>query len=78
MSEELKPCPFCGGRGYVHEYNYQAGYFFAACYNTDDDLNPKYPICPLSNCATRDYPSSEEAIKAWNTRVALSHLEERE
>lgn len=56
MSEELKPCPFCGGpaetsRG-LHNY---------------DMWGIWCPDCKISVCAL--YPSEQDAIDAWNRRA---------
>ena len=57
MSEKLKPCPFCGGEA-VYDKDI-AGYFFVCC--PSDECN--------TQVASYHYPSLEEAINAWNTRV---------
>ena len=53
MSEELKPCPFCGGNAILAEIN-----------GTDD----YYVVCEVC-CACTDFYPKEKAIKAWNSRV---------
>ena len=55
MSEELKACPFCGGRG--------APYLV-----TDDDWAQVECAC-LSNITVGPFDSESEAITAWNTRA---------
>ncbi len=55
MSEELKPCPFCGGTGRVEES--QAGfgdYFMADCSECEAIL-------------ARNHNNKADAIAAWNT-----------
>jgi len=58
---ELKPCPFCGGSPLFSE-------------NKENETLPQsWRIlcldrkCPLDTM-TLDYPSKQEAAKAWNTR----------
>lgn len=60
MSEELKPCPFCGGEARL-------------TYSTDNHKNP-YVTCDTDNCPARNpyqwhYRTEDEAISAWNHRV---------
>ena len=58
---ELKPCPFCGGSPVFSE-------------NKENETLPQSWCilcldrkCPLDTM-TLDYPSKQEAAKAWNTR----------
>ncbi len=65
MSEELKPCPFCGSPAY-YDWGGDAG--------TSKQLG-----CPDDNCAGHmvfniwhtdiGTKHEQQAIKAWNTRV---------
>lgn len=54
MSDELKPCPFCGF-GAVHHYEYEIGWCV---------------ICAASGCTCEisDYQTQDEATAAWNKR----------
>jgi len=53
---ELKPCPFCGGKAEVHEFN---GKCFMA-------------YCSKCACEQgRNYTTEKAAIKAWNKRYEL-------
>ena len=54
---ELKPCPFCGGKGYVHSSgNYWSKEYFKV-------------VCPKNCCMqSKYYETEEEAIDAWNRR----------
>lgn len=58
--EELKPCPFCGGKAKIHR--------------STDELHPNrwYPGCADRHCLGRNkgkyFPNELQAIKAWNTR----------
>lgn len=54
MSEELKPCPFCGGKG---------DYYYIMT------MRKHWIGCSNCNCATDGYDTEEEAIEAWNTRA---------
>lgn len=58
MSEELKPCPFCGSEAYID--GYLSGGFFVMC---ADDTNDCFQ--PITN----KYDSVEEAEEAWNKRA---------
>lgn len=51
---ELKPCPFCGGKAHI----WNSGYFYSGkCYKCG---------CTLSG---NGYVTEAEAIEAWNTRA---------
>lgn len=54
MSEKLKPCPFCGGKGKV--WTGQFGHYF-------------YGECENCGVETAKYDTKAEAIIAWNTRA---------
>ncbi len=56
MSEELKPCPFCGGTPIVN-LQMVSGYTFISCSKCRADG-------PLRSTHTR-------AVAAWNLRAAL-------
>lgn len=61
MTEELKRCPWCGGKIVVREGTEQdgwIGYTAMICWDR------KNPFCPSQWVEL----SKEEAIKAWNTR----------
>lgn len=60
MTIELKPCPFCGSKG---EINYREGLeaWVVECSNH---------FCMASYMIGMDYDTEEEAIEAWNRRVA--------
>ena len=58
MSEELKPCPFCGGEAYTEGDKSKLqdgfGFWYVSCKN---------------NCGVSGYfRTKEDAIKAWNRR----------
>ena len=61
MPEELKPCPFCGGKAYIGENTVFNGMFYACC-------------CDCSASAGDEFNSKEEAIAAWNTRTQKQPL----
>lgn len=62
MSDELKPCPFCGAEGYIDEI--------------ESTLSHKkivyYPRCRTEKCPGNQgwvhYETKAEAIAAWNLR----------
>lgn len=61
---ELKPCPFCGGKAFVHHVI--GGYrdlYRVHCGNED---------CPTET-ATKWQWKKEQAIEAWNRRVDNEH-----
>lgn len=54
MSEELKPCPFCGGEANLYKYA----------------KNGKFLVrCEYCGVETIYFGTEEIAIKAWNRRV---------
>ena len=57
MSEELKPCPFCGGEAKVTEYN--GGFVAIGCSNGKCHMHP-HTFC---------LPSVEYATEVWNRRA---------
>jgi Lar family restriction alleviation protein len=57
MTNELKPCPFCGGRVEIiknHLYGTVVGYT---------------PYCQKCGCELKQYGSKQNAEKAWNRRA---------
>jgi Lar family restriction alleviation protein len=57
MNEELKPCPFCGGKAQTqNENNYKVWYV----------------ICIRCESCTKFHSSEEKAINTWNTRAETS------
>ena len=61
MSEELKPCPFCGESsiGYIQHLNDDT--YQVRC------INGECGVAPITVCCS----SREHAIKVWNTRAEL-------
>lgn len=53
MSEELKPCPFCGWGTVIDG----GGLFSSACQ------------CNSCGAKTQNYKTWEDAVEAWNRRV---------
>lgn len=59
MSEELKPCPFCGGEARIIAKPYEP----KVCVGCDDDT------CLGFSGLGWLYDSEKEAIEAWNRRA---------
>lgn len=53
MTNELKPCPFCGGEAYA----------------VDVLEKRAHAVCDTCHASTAYYFSEVEAIAAWNTRA---------
>jgi len=70
MTEELKLCPFCGGKGELFEYNgAEYSYFTPQCSNRwciagDEGFYSKLDLSKENKEEQR-----QEAIKAWNQRT---------
>lgn len=60
--EELKPCPFCGGKAFLRKYYYSGGE--PAYYVECGGVKSTCSVMP----STWSYDTEEEAIEAWNTR----------
>lgn len=62
MSEELKPCPFCGEKPFLEKgYNQQTGEYY------------KDEFCVIcTHCNVGVWTAESEAIQAWNTRPTVS------
>lgn len=62
MSDELLPCPFCGGSVYIERTIDGREWFGVVCRNT---MNRG------GTCAIQQLPSAsrEAAIERWNTRA---------
>ena len=57
-SNELKPCPFCGARAYVHRKILRASVtIWYVC------------LCEECPCQTWGSDNMQEAIEAWNRRA---------
>lgn len=56
MSNELKPCPFCGGRAYLSER--MNGGYYVECESINGCL-----------AESGNYDTRGQAIEAWNRRV---------
>ena len=59
MAEGLKPCPFCGSKGELHQKR-SLETWIVECTNNS---------CPASYMIGYDYDTSEEAIEVWNRRA---------
>jgi len=60
MSEELKPCPFCGG------------YAETKCRHDGNDIEYFEAGCHRCNASRYSYGAMTDAIEAWNTRPKAS------
>ena len=64
---EMKPCPFCGGKGLLSAYPYERPeMYMVECSNCECAIGKEY-----DNCAMPDfqYGTEEEAISCWNRRT---------
>ena len=78
MSEELKPCPFCGGTSDEDDYNDMSD-----PENTYEDP----PVCFMGadgmvvagcfSCEVRVYGDTKQAAESWNTRPIEDALKQR-
>ena len=60
--EELKPCPFCGGKAYMKTIQAKRRMFTKA-------KDYPYIRCVICHTSTAACFTEEEAIEAWNARV---------
>lgn len=58
MSEELKPCPFCGGEAEIIIFSAEYGTVTVGCANEECDI-----------AMGKAFFTDEEAIRHWNRRV---------
>ena len=56
MTEDLKPCPFCGGKAILG-------------IDENDRKRPYFVYCDKCNNSTAFYKSKRKAVEAWNRRV---------
>ncbi len=59
MSEELKPCPFCGGKAILDSHG---RYVYCTNQHSNCDIRPH----------TKFYDTPDEAVQAWNKRAILT------
>jgi hypothetical protein len=73
MSEELKPCPFCGcSDAYVERYDYAS--CFVICDGADRDglaCLARGPIM-MQDSDEEETPGHDAAIRAWNRRAGTN------
>lgn len=55
--KELKPCPFCGGKAELINFNMDYGTVTVGCTNEECDIT-----------LGKGYFSEEEAVRKWNQR----------
>lgn len=61
MTEELKPCPFCGGSDsdcFIEDGTGEGQYWY-------------YVECRCCECRSGFYDIDKDAISAWNTRAEM-------
>ena len=67
MTENLKPCPFCGGKALI----FVAGQDFSGKESCPDKITYFYNVqclkCGMGHIG--DFNTYQEALKAWNRRV---------
>ena len=66
MTDQLKPCPFCGGKASAYsecKTTYSPEYWHICCDNNG---------CPVESFLDNIYPTEAEAADIWNTR----HIQE--
>lgn len=70
MSNELKPCPFCGGEARLyHDWSSETGDWFSVDCNNDDCLMASQRSAWDYTCVGTGWrKSKEEVINAWNIR----------
>ena len=66
MTEELKPCPFCGGEAKLLTMTYRGGQVYGVFCTSD--LNAEYQHGHFID----NYGLKEEAITSWNRRAMLA------
>ena len=57
MPNELKNCPFCGGKADV------------VLYTIYGKVKSYFVYCQRCGCQSRDYSTKQNAKKAWNRRA---------
>lgn len=60
MSNELKPCPFCGGEAELRKWRRWLDFQKVMCINRD---------CIIYHADDKWYKTEAEAIEAWNRRA---------
>lgn len=58
VTNDLKPCPFCGRIGKIHSFN--DSQYRVECTNS---------FCQASYMIGMDFDTEDEAIEAWNRRI---------
>lgn len=75
MSEELKPCPFCGSDCIqtIIKDHLVARY----CYNVDCSASGPEILAPAADTRKLTKKERQAAVSAWNTRPVETQLEAR-
>ena len=68
MTEQLKPCPFCGKAAYIGGDEGGADGFFAGCQECFCNVGKAYG---RSAMPSHMFASPDEAIAAWNRRAEV-------
>lgn len=64
--EELKPCPFCGGKADIWKKQYPNGYIDGVWKTRTTWVAD----CSVCDCVCSEiFKTKKEAIEAWNRRV---------
>ena len=71
MSEEIRPCPFCGGKAELVAVVYKGmGSYCVQC----QTCGAQSRYCAMDACFISDMnggnPSGERAVNAWNRRAS--------
>lgn len=70
MTEELKPCPFCGGNAYhLSCYNGTDFWWEIACCHCGAMVASRKTVFP------RNEEARDDAIKKWNRRVTQNEAD---
>lgn len=71
MNDELKPCPFCGGKADTYDYEAEHDIYDPITLGyVDTEHYTKYGVaCFDCECMIAEKSSIKEAVNIWNTRA---------